>query len=425
MYQSKNVTVMITEKTTLQQGNKKRTVKTVCIISVLIVASLAATACSDNSSSADSENSGTLRVKVETVGGDTSPAGYSFMLQGVGSFDTAANEEYTYRNIPEGSYTIELTQKASHCEVTSQNPRTVQIIAGTIIDISFQINCKAILRDKIVFLSNHEGVWSVYQNSVSDHSKVRIPEFNVSATWRPSISPDGTRIAFVSTAQGFPLNQIWVMDADGTNFINITRDAQANSEFPVWSPDGTQIAYHRYTPNGEGDIYVMNADGTGRQNVTNSSTGDWWPAWHPDGTKLAFHTIEAGSPFYISTINVDGSGRQELLRGQQFFRNPSWSPDGSRLAFQCNINSGIWEICLSNGDGSNPQNISNLGVSGRQHRLVSWSPDGTMLTFDSNRDGQENTFDVFVMNVNGSGLTNLTNNMNSSSIMPFWSPVSE
>lgn len=391
---------------------------------MLSISMLVFTACSDSSSAPDDPNSGTLRVTVETIGGDTSPVGYTFMLQGVGSFETDANEEYTYNNVPEGNYTVELTQKANHCTVITQNPRTVQIIPGTIVDISFQVECKAILRDRIVFLSNHEGAWSVYSNSVDQPEKMRIPQFNVSATWRPSVSPDGTKIAFVSTAQGFPLSQIWVMDADGTNFANITQDAQAHSEFPSWSPDGSQIAYHRYTPNGEGDIYVMNADGTDKRNVTNSSTGDWWPSWHPDGNRLAFHTIESGVPFYISTINVDGSGRQEVLRQPSlFFRNPSWSPDGSRLAFQCNIESNIWEICVANGDGSNPQNITNLGVAGRQHRLVSWSPDGNMLTFDSNRDGQENTFDIFVMNANGSGLSNLTNNMNSSSVMPFWSPV--
>ncbi|MCC5941329.1 MAG: PD40 domain-containing protein [Balneolaceae bacterium] len=402
---------------------RRQVIRLIAFAAILCTAQLF-TACSDSSSAADDPGSGSLLVSVVTSGGDTSPAGYEFMVQGVGSFSTDANQEYTYRNIPEGSYNVELTQLSSHCSVTSQNPQMVQITSRNTTNVSFEIECKAILRDRIVYQSNHEGSWSIYSSSSDDAAKTRIPEFNVSGVWRPSISPDGTRIAFTATGQGFPRQQIWIMDADGTNFVNLTRDTQAHSEFPSWSPDGSKIAYHRYAPNGEGDIYVMNADGTGRTNITNSSIGDWWPTWHPDGDRLAFHSIVAGSPVYISTINGDGSGRQELLRSSStFFRNPSWSPDGSKLAFQCNINSNIWEICVSNEDGSDPQNITNLAQAGRQHRVVSWSPDGSMLTFDSNRAGQENTYDVFIMNANGSGLVNLTNNSNSSSITPFWSPI--
>ncbi len=405
-------------------GFKANFLSSMCILLWMFAGSQFLLSCSDSSSIDDDPTSGTMLVTVTTTGGDTSPAGYSFMLDGVGSFETDANEEYTYRNIPEGSYTLSITQLSSHCSVTSQNPQTVQITAGGTTNVSIGVDCKAILRNKIVYLSNHEGSWSIYSSSVNNPAKERIPEFNVSDIWRPSISPDGTKIAFVSTAQGFPLNQIWLVDADGKNFVNLTRDGQGHSEFPSWSPDGSQIAFHRYVPNGQGDIYVMDANGSNKRNVTNSSTGDWWPSWHPDGDRIAFHTIEQGIPFYISTINTDGSGRQEMLKsGSIFFRNPSWSPDGSRLAFQCNINSTIWEICMSNGDGSNPQHITNLAEAGRQHRAVSWSPDGAMLAFDSNRSGQDNTYDVFVMNANGTGLTNLTNNSNSSSIFPFWSPV--
>src|SRR5690625_7412407 len=95
---------------------------------------------------------------------------------------------------------------------------------------------------------------------------------------------------------------------------------------PTWAPDGSQIAYHVYAPGEEGDIYVMNADGTGKRNITNSSTGAWWHSWSPDGETIDFHTIGA-SDIYISVINKDGSGRREMMRvNSDLLRNPSRSP---------------------------------------------------------------------------------------------------
>lgn len=379
-------------------------------------------ACSGSTSGTDPDK-GMLEITVTTVGADTDPNGYTFSVQGAGTFETGANDVYTFSNISPGSYQVELTEFSAHCSPTTPNPQTVQITADETTVISFEINCSAILRNKIIFNSNHEGGVTIYSTSPDNPEKNRIPQFNVSNVWRPAISPDGTKIAFVSSAQGFQLQQIWVMDADGTNFENITKDNNAHSEFPSWSPDGTRIAYHRYAPNGEGDIYIMDADGSNRTNITNSATGDWYPDWHPNGDRIAFHTIADGQ-MYISTINVDGSGRQELLRGEGLlFRNPSWSPDGQKIAFQSNLESQTWEIYVADANGSNPVNLTKYAVSGRQHRLVTWSPDGSKIAFDSNRDGADNTYDIFVMNANGSNLTNLTNNMNSSSVFPFWSPV--
>jgi hypothetical protein len=133
---------------------------------------------------------------------------------------------------------------------------------------------------------------------------------SVSSDEQPSISPDGTKIAFASNQHyrffGDPQNadllDIYVMNADGTNVRRLTFDAKATypldtqSQNPAWSPDGTRIAYESTRGfEGKGEIFVMNADGSGQPiNVSNDPSWDTDPAWSPDGTQITFTSERAG-----------------------------------------------------------------------------------------------------------------------------------
>src|SRR5918995_1870393 len=133
---------------------------------------------------------------------------------------------------------------------------------------------------------------------------------SVSSDEQPSISPDGTKIAFASNQHyrffGDPQNadllDIYVMNADGTNVRRLTFDAAATypldtqSQNPAWSPDGTRIAYESTRGfEGKGEIFVMNADGSGEPiNVSNDPSWDTDPAWSPDGTQITFTSERAG-----------------------------------------------------------------------------------------------------------------------------------
>src|SRR5688572_24926328 len=142
----------------------------------------------------------------------------------------------------------------------------------------------------------------------------------------PVWSPDGSEIAFEGNAgSGTRGNKVDVMDAAGGSRTTIT-----SGYAPAWSPDGTKLAF---TSNAVGSVYYLstiNRDGTDRKVLTTMQwlTGSWHQSgknWSPDGTKIAFVDPDG----FISVINADGTGEQRITAGE----GPSWSPDGTRIAF--------------------------------------------------------------------------------------------
>ena len=98
------------------------------------------------------------------------------------------------------------------------------------------------------------------------------------------------KIAFRSDRDGN--GEIYVMNADGTNQTRLTNNS-AEDIWPSWSPDGTKIAFMS-DRDGNGEIYVMNADGTNQTRLTNNSATEYCPSWSPDGTKIVFMSNRDG-----------------------------------------------------------------------------------------------------------------------------------
>ena len=227
--------------------------------------------------------------------------------------------------------------------------------------------------------------------------------FDASPVW----SPDGRRIAFDSDRDGNW--EVYVMNADGSGVTRLTGNDAVDGS-PSWSPDGRRIAFDS-TRDGNREIYVMNADGSGVTRLTHNPADDGYPAWSPDGRHIAFDSDRDGNR-EIYGMNGDGSGVTRLTdHGADDF-TPAWSPDGLRIAFASG-GRGNSEIYVMDASG-----VIRLTDNDASDVTPAWSPDGLRIAFASERDGN---LEIYVMNADGSGVTRLTYN-GANDLFPDWSP---
>lgn len=242
-------------------------------------------------------------------------------------------------------------------------------------------------------------------------------------------SPDSAKIAFISVRDEG--SSIFVIDADGSNLQRLT-ETDAFERQPVWSPDGTKIVFTRTTfvseEDGEGssDIYLVNVDGSGTIQLTDHPGQDRWPTWLPGGQETAFQSTRDGQDA-IYAINIDGSNLRQLARvrleplpvGYPNYSNiqgqASWSPDSTRVAFH----SVAGDLAIMNFDGSNRTLLPyGTGLEYYWGAVPAWSPDGTRIAFMSSRAGN---FEIYIVDLDGSNLMRLTNSI-SDDWFPAWSP---
>ncbi len=190
-------------------------------------------------------------------------------------------------------------------------------------------------------------------------------------------------IAFVSDRDG--TDDIWVMDADGSNERPLF-GGPSNEREPSWSPDGTRIVFAGFgdaTP----QLMTMNANGSAatplpplNDNINSS------PAWSPDGNVIAWRRFTGGVGVAVRSLAPTDGGAQ-ITPGAN---HPSWFPDGSRLALD--LDDEIWTVRPDGGG------ITRLTNNADTDFAPAVSPDGTRIAFSSSRDGD---FELYVMFADG------------------------
>lgn len=262
-----------------------------------------------------------------------------------------------------------------------------------------------------------------------------------------------TKILFISDRTGN--KEVWIMDADGANQRQITRDKSICSA-PCWGKNATEIYYttfKEYNPDlcgtyldgsktwfissfpglnvspswsdkterivltlskdGNSEIYSMDRNGKNLKRLTYNNSIDSTPSWSPSGTEIIFTSDRTGTP-QLYTMNSEGFNVQRLTFQGKYNDGAMWSPKGDKIAFHARAE-GTFNIYLSNPAPSSEW--IQLTYYQDNNEDPCWAPDGQHLVFSSNRTGKSQ---IFLMHVDGTGQTQLTTQGNNTSAA--WSP---
>lgn len=264
------------------------------------------------------------------------------------------------------------------------------------------------------------------------------------ASQSPTVSPDGTRIAFVSDRDG--MTDLYVITADGGRETRLTHDADVEGR-ASWSSDGKRIFFTltadnltriyaidadgknrrqigsvqgrsvRLSPDGkraivarggwtEMQLLVTDLDGSNERLINDGKSIAWGPQWSPDGREIAYGTRDGAQHMNVSVMKADGSHVRQVTHlpvetGEA--QMPAWSGNGRKLAIQVDNaaakTAGIWIVDLQSGEAK--------AITDGTYRdeVPSWFPDGKRIAFQSNRSG---AMEVWVMNADGTNVKQLT-----------------
>lgn len=268
----------------------------------------------------------------------------------------------------------------------------------------------------------------------------------------PSWSPDGSKILFQSPTKTSPLTNIYIMNSDGSGLTQLTQSGYTAGQplpstftrdsNPVWSPDGTKVAFLSSLINRTEDnkstinyrLSIMGTDGKNRVDIPGNDNLSYY-YWSPDSSKLAFWSIKGGITNLYS-VKTDGTGLVNITNftedmWKSFNKStgdpvqdagqtamtlyiysrlamPQWSPDSSQILLVLPLSKDRWDVAVIQSDGSKITKLTDKGINAS----AMWAKDGSKIVFCSMPDpADKNVVNFVVMNKDGSQRQSLTDGL--------------
>jgi TolB protein len=411
--------------------------------SLALLSIVAAVGCDESAGPSPASEMGALRVVTETTGSPQDPDGYLLRVDLGTPHALGTNSALSIADIAAGSHDLALDGIAPNCAVRGENPRSSTVESGGTTRVLFTIECATITGDLEVTLSTEgaaldpNGYLLLLDGEIAAavgvHGSVRLTDLAAGqhvvelGGLAPNCVVDGddrrtititpeaqATLAFRVVCNGpalygilfhsdrnsiFPRSHLYRMKPDGSEVVDLT--PTADGQEGDWSPDGRQIAFASYR-DGNAEIYLMNADGTGVRRLTHDPADDTDPTWSPDGRRIAFVSTRSGGS-NVYAMSLDGSGVVSLT-GEAGGFQPSWSPDGTSLAFSRVVRLCQFDVCVADvfvmpAAGGNATNLTR-NPSGTAYEPA-WSPDGARIAYSQDRQ-------IWTIRVDGTGKAPVT-----------------
>lgn len=241
---------------------------------------------------------------------------------------------------------------------------------------------------KIIFTSDRDNDDEIYSVDRDGTNQVNLTNSPLSSDNSAYVSPDGTKIAFLSDRDGG--TDIYAMNIDGSGLIRLTETTSNAETMSYWFPDNSKILYTAranedpfdYTWN----LYVMNADGTNKiQVASNAVARETYPSVSPDGQKIVYAKIDNAGVPQVHLVNTDGTGEMQVTNDANNHSNLMFSGDSTKIAYASNDSSALPILTSFYTYNLNTSQTEKIIDSSTVRPIISnWTPDNQYIIANGN-----------------------------------------
>ena len=306
---------------------------------------------------------------------------------------------------------------------------TLAVLVGLAIAVALPASAGAATNGPILFQAATGKLPQIFRINPDGTGLKQLTHAKGEGAENPVWSPDGSTIAFDVGRE--KRADVFTANPDGTGVVKLSLDASKFHGDPAYSPDGSQISFDEDSGPGQPPvhgIFVANKDGSGAQRLTTALAGkdayDTESQWSPDGTRIAFTRVKGPKKAAIFVVNTDGTGLEQITPYKLDAASPDWSPDGTRIAFNS-----YWDqhpgksanVYTVHPDGTGMTAVTHHR-GGKTHSFrPSWAPDGSKLVIARFvPKGKRGRLDLYIVNPDGSRAKRLTNSKVAFAAQPDW-----